>query len=126
MDAIHLEDLAFYAFHGVHDEEARLGQRFVIDLTCWLDLTLPATSDRYRDTVCYGSLTGAIEQVVTASRFHLIERLAGAIAEAVFRADERIKRVRVRVHKPGAPLPIAAGRVSVEITRDRPAPAGRD
>ena len=27
MDAIHLQDLAFYAYHGVHAEEARLGQR---------------------------------------------------------------------------------------------------
>lgn len=121
MDAIHLEDLAFFAFHGLHDEEARLGQRFIVDVTCWADLAPAAASDSYPDTVCYAGLTQAIEQAVTQTRFNLIERLAGAIAEAIFAADERIERARVRVHKPGAPLPIAAGKVSVEITRDRPA-----
>lgn len=121
MDAIHLEDLAFYAFHGLHAEEARLGQRFHVDLTCWLDLSKASASDEYSDTVCYGTLTKAIEKTVTESRFYLIERLAGAIADAAFGVDGRIERIRVRVHKPGAPLPIASGRVSVEIIRERPA-----
>lgn len=121
MDAIHLQDLAFYAFHGLHEEEARLGQRFIVDLTCRLDLTAPSLSDRYEETVCYATLTRTIEKVVTGSRFKLIERLAGAIAEAVLAADERIREISVRVHKPGAPLPIAAGRVSVAITRTRTA-----
>ncbi|GGB58334.1 7,8-dihydroneopterin aldolase [Roseibium aquae] len=120
MDAIHLEDLAFYAYHGVYDEEARLGQRFHVDLTCWLDLKAASTSDAYGDTVCYGSLAKAVEQTVTTTRFNLIERLAGAVAETLFGADERIQKVRVRIHKPGAPLPIPAGRVSVEILRNRP------
>ncbi|MCA1244515.1 dihydroneopterin aldolase [Stappia stellulata] len=119
MDAIHLQDLAFYAYHGVHAEEARLGQRFQVDLTCHVDLSEASASDRYEDTVCYGLLTETVERVVTTSRFQLIERLAGAIADAVLDCDARIESVRVRVHKPGAPLPIASGRVSVEISRAR-------
>lgn len=120
MDAIHLEDLAFFAFHGLHDEEARLGQRFIVDATCWADLGQASISDSYPDTVCYATLTRAIEQAVTQTRFNLVERVAGAIAEAIFNADSRIERTRVRVYKPGAPLPIASGKVSVEITRTRP------
>ena len=120
MDAIHLEDLAFFAFHGLHDEEARLGQRFIVDVTCWADLGQAALSDSYPDTVCYAGLTQAIEKAVTQTRFNLIERLAAVIADAIFAADGRIERTRVKVHKPGAPLPIAAGKVSVEITRSRP------
>ena len=119
MDAIHLEDLAFYAYHGVHDEEARLGQRFHIDLSCDIDLAKVSRSDAYADTVCYGLLVKTVEDVVTKSRFRLIEKLAGAIADSVLDADARITKVRVRVHKPGAPLPIASGRVSVELTRVR-------
>ncbi|WP_108659861.1 dihydroneopterin aldolase [Acuticoccus kandeliae] len=121
MDAIYLDDLAFYAFHGVFDEESRLGQRFVVDLVCWLDLGPASREDAYALTVDYGTITEAVGRVVTQSRFKLIERLAGAIAEAVFATDARIEKVKVRVHKPGAPIPIASGRVSVEIVRDRPA-----
>lgn len=120
MDAIHLEDLVFYAFHGVFEEETRLGQRFHVDLTCWLDLSLASQTDDYTDTVCYGALTKAVETAVTQTRFKLIERLAAAVADAIFDVDERIQRARVRIHKPGAPLPIATGKVSVEVMRDRP------
>lgn len=118
MDRIILEDLNFYAFHGVHDEEARLGQRFIVDLTVWADLSRAAASDRYEDAICYAHLTRTVEDVVTSGRFNLIERLAEVIAAAVL-DDARIERVQVRVHKPGAPLPLASGRVSVEIERAR-------
>lgn len=119
MDRIILEDLAFYAFHGVHDEEARLGQRFHVDLTAWADLSEAVASDRYQDTICYASLVKTIEEVVTGSRFNLIERLAGAIADAVLSFDLRIATVDVRVHKPGAPLPLSTGKVSVALKRSR-------
>lgn len=121
MDAIHLEDLSFFAYHGVYDEEARLGQRFQVDLTCWLDLSAACQSDDYDQTVCYASLAKAVEKTVTTTRFNLIERLAAAVCETLFQADGRISRTRVRIHKPGAPLPVATGKVSVEIIRDRPA-----
>ncbi|MBO6756210.1 MAG: dihydroneopterin aldolase [Roseibium sp.] len=121
MDAIHLNGLVFHAYHSVHDEEARLGQRFHVDLTCWLDLGPASHSDRYSDTVCYASLAKRVEEVVTGTRYHLIERLAGAVADALFDTDSRIQKVRVRIHKPGAPLPIASGQVSVEILRNKPA-----
>lgn len=120
MDRIILEDLAFYAFHGVHDEEARLGQRFHVDLTVWADLARAVESDHYDDTICYASLAQTVEKVVTGRRFNLIESLAGAIAEAVLAFDARIGKVELRVHKPGAPLPLASGRVSVALTRERP------
>lgn len=121
MDAIHLQDLVFYAYHGLHDEEERLGQRFHVDVTCWLDLSGAAETDDYAGTVCYGALVKAMETVVTQNRFKLIERLAAAVADGIFAVDDRIEKARVRIHKPGAPLPIATGRVSVEIERNRPA-----
>ncbi|OKL42808.1 dihydroneopterin aldolase [Pseudovibrio exalbescens] len=126
MDAIHLEDLSFFGFHGLYEEEAKLGQRFIVDLTCWADLGEACISDRYEDTICYGTLAKTVEEVVTKTRFHLIERLAAAICEAVFQQDTKIQRIRVRLRKPSAPVPVHSGHFSVEITRDRvdmPSPA---
>jgi 7,8-dihydroneopterin aldolase/epimerase/oxygenase len=119
MERIILEDLAFYAFHGVLDEEARLGQRFHVDLTVWADLAKAVESDRYDDTICYAALVKTIEGVVTGNRFNLIERLAGAIADAVLEFDARIDTVELRIHKPGAPLPLSTGRVSIALKRSR-------
>ncbi|AXS40853.1 dihydroneopterin aldolase [Breoghania sp. L-A4] len=119
MERIILEDLAFYAFHGVHDEEARLGQRFHVDMTVHADLSKAVASDHYADTICYASLVKTIEEVVTGGRFNLIERLAGAIADAVLAVDPRIDTVDIRVHKPGAPLPLSTGHVSIALTKSR-------
>lgn len=119
MDAIHLEDLAFFAYHGLYDEEAKLGQRFHVDLTCWLDLQKVCETDEYADTVCYASLLKTVETAVTETRFKMIERLAAQVIEAVFESDVRIQRVRIRIHKPSAPLPVPTGKVSVELLRDR-------
>ncbi len=121
MDVIHLEDLSFFAHHGLYDEENRLGQRFQVDLSCWLDLSEASVTDDYATTVCYASLVKVVETVVTTTRFNLVERLAGEIASEVLANSAKIERVRVRVYKPGAPLPVATGKVSVEITRERAA-----
>ncbi len=120
MDAIHLEDLAFFAYHGLFAEEAKLGQRFHIDLTCWVDLQKVSETDEYADTVCYASLVKTVETAVTETRFKMIERLAAQVIEAIFESDERIQKIRIRVHKPSAPLPVPTGKVSVELLRDRP------
>ncbi|MBN8915916.1 MAG: dihydroneopterin aldolase, partial [Rhizobiales bacterium] len=40
-DRLFLRQLPFYARHGVYDAERELGQRFIIDVDCWLD-TRPA------------------------------------------------------------------------------------
>ena len=119
MERIILEDLAFFAFHGVLDEEASLGQRFHVDLTVWADLSKAVDSDQYADTICYASLVKTVEQVVTGGRFNLIERLAGAIADAVLDYDTRVETVEIRVHKPGAPLPLSTGQVSIALKRSR-------
>lgn len=118
---IFLEGLSFFAFHGLFEEEAKLGQRFVIDLICWADFDKATHSDAYEDTICYGTLAKTVEKVVTESRFNLLERLAGAICEAVFAMDARISKITVKVTKPSAPVPVHAGSFGVEVTRNRAA-----
>lgn len=117
---IYLEGLSFFAFHGLFAEEAKLGQRFIVDLTCWADFEKATHSDDYEDTVCYGTLAKTVEAVVTQSRFNLLERLAGAICEAVFDMDAKISKITVKVNKPSAPVPVHVGGFAVEITRERP------
>lgn len=119
MDRIILEGLTFYAYHGVYEEETNLGQRFIIDIECGLDLENVSRSDNIGDSINYMSITRTVETVVTENKFRLIERLAGAILEALFNLDSRILEQRIRIYKPSAPLQISSGTVSVELTRNR-------
>ena len=52
-DTIFVTGLLIHAHHGVMEHEAKVGQRFVLDLELTLDLTAGSRSDRLADTVSY-------------------------------------------------------------------------
>lgn len=52
-DKLVLRGLRFHGFHGVKLEEKKLGQKFVIDVDVWLDLSDAGKSDDISDTVSY-------------------------------------------------------------------------
>jgi dihydroneopterin aldolase len=118
-DRILVHRIAVYAYHGVHAEEAKLGQRFYISLDCRLDLREAGAHDDWSQTVCYGRLTEIVNAVACGRRFGLIEALAEAVADEILAAFNRVEAVIVRVDKPSAPVPAIIDGVTVEITRRR-------
>jgi dihydroneopterin aldolase len=118
-DRILLTGLRVRGRHGVLAHEAEVGQVFVVDLELVLDLAPAGRSDDLAGTVDYGSLAGRVAEVVGGRPRRLLEAVAEDVARLVL-ADERVRRVRVRITKPQAPLPVDAT-VAVEITRDREA-----
>ncbi|WP_316861735.1 dihydroneopterin aldolase [uncultured Cohaesibacter sp.] len=119
MDRIILRDLAFFAYHGVYEEEASLGQRFYFDLDCYLDLRAAGRSDDESQTVRYDHIARHVEVIVTKRRFKLIEALAEAVAQDLLFSFETLQQVRIKVRKPEAPIPAIVKDIAVEITRDR-------
>ncbi|GAA2247833.1 dihydroneopterin aldolase [Herbiconiux moechotypicola] len=120
LDILTLTGLEVFAHHGVFDFERENGQRFVIDVALWLDTTAAAAGDALAETVHYGELAVEISESVAADPVDLIETLAERVATLVL-AHRPVQRVRVVVHKPGAPIPVPFTDVSVTITRSRPA-----
>jgi dihydroneopterin aldolase len=118
-DRIILSRLAVYAHHGVHQEEAKLGQRFYISVTCAVDLSPAGRSDDYEQALCYGSLTDVVHVCATGRRFSLIEALAEAVAAEVLQRFPAIDAVTVRVEKPSAPIAHMIDGIAVEIERAR-------
>ncbi|MEN2738492.1 dihydroneopterin aldolase [Microbacterium sp. X-17] len=118
LDEIALTGLRVRGFHGVFEHERREGQDFVVDLVLHLDTRPAAASDDVADTVHYGELAEEVAAVVAGDPVDLIETLAQRIADAVL-AHARAQRVRVTVHKPHAPIPLAFADVSVTIVREK-------
>ncbi len=118
-DKIVLSGLEFFGYHGVYEEEGRLGARFVVDVELTLALT---AADSIKETVDYGKVYRLVESAVTGQRYRLIEALANRIVELILAEEDRVDAVRVRVHKPHAPLPGVFRDVYVEVTRERGAP----
>ena len=119
-DHITLRGLVFYGYHGVNEEETRLGQRFGVDLTVWLDLEAAARSDDVADTVSYAALYKLVRAEVEGEPSKLLEHLAARILRGVLLSDRRIERVRVVLTKPNPPLKGSAlGEAAVSMERGR-------
>jgi dihydroneopterin aldolase len=118
-DRIVLKDLQVFAHHGVLAEEKKLGQRFAVDVTAFLDLGPAGRSDDYKKTVCYDALTKLVLETVTTRRFYLIEAAAEAVAGAILSAFPPIERVVIEIRKPAAAIDAVFDHVGVVIERSR-------
>jgi dihydroneopterin aldolase len=119
-DRIFLEGLVFYAYHGVHPEEKRLGQRFIVDIAFTRDLRTAGTTDDLTQTTSYSDVYRAARAIIEGGPYDLIETVAERIAAAVLAADEAVEDARVTVRKPEVPMKGSILRaVGVEVYRTR-------
>lgn len=115
-DRILLQGVQFYGYHGVHEEERRLGQRFLVDVELRLDLSGAASEDNVSAGVDYSRVHALVLEIGTRQQFRLLETLATRIAAAILERFP-IQGVTVRATKPSPPLPGVLTGVSAEVTR---------
>lgn len=82
-DRIELRGLTVHGRHGVYDHERVAGQRFVIDVTVWIDLAEAANSDDLADTYDYVRLASRAAEIVAGPPRKLIETVGAEIADHV-------------------------------------------
>jgi len=117
-DHVFVQGLVLHGFHGVHAEETRLGQKFVLDIDCQVDIADAVAGDDYAQAVCYGGLCD-VAVAISAQPCKLIETLASRIADAVLARYPTVSQVAVTVQKPSAPLPHPLRHVGARIERIR-------
>ncbi|AHC51403.1 folate biosynthesis protein [Sulfolobus acidocaldarius SUSAZ] len=113
---ISIEDLRLYTIIGINPQEKEMRQEVSIDVHYWADLREGAKSDLLPETVDYKVLKKEIISYVENSSFNLLESLAYRLSKVVLQ-DNRIKKVVVKVGKPGALS--RAKNVSVEVRAKR-------
>jgi dihydroneopterin aldolase len=118
-DTIFVKGLVIHARHGVMDHETEVGQRFVIDLELYSDLSESSRTDHLSDTVSYANVVTTAVSAFKNTNYKLLERAAGAVADAILAAFPRIRAVKVTVHKPHAPIAAIFEDVGVVLTRTR-------
>lgn len=118
-DTIFITGVVIHARHGVMDHETEVGQRFVIDLELSIDLSDSSRTDRLVDTVSYSSVVTTATAAFRGANYKLLERAAGAVADAILAAFSRVSAIKVTVHKPHAPIAAIFEDVGVVLTRTR-------
>lgn len=112
---ITLKNCAFFARHGVHDEEEFLGQQFFVDAELDVEQGQALVDDSIDDTVHYGIAFTEIEKIITGRRRYLIEALALEVATTLCSRFPQIRRAKISIRKPNAPVPGVLDYVEVTV-----------
>ena len=118
-DRIILKDLGFYGYHGVFPEEAKLGQRFFIDLEIGTDLTAAGESDDLSIAISYADIYDVVKLSFETQRMNLLEAVANNIVEALFQSFQGVSWIILRIRKPEAPIAMVRGEAAIELHRVR-------
>lgn len=118
MDYIHLNEMAFYGYHGALQEETKLGQRFRVTVSLATNLQEAGKTDNLDKTVNYAEVYELVEKIVAGEPVKLIETVAEKIAnEVLTHFSDKVTGVRVLLIKPDPPIRGHYHSVSVDITR---------
>ncbi len=118
LDQLHINGIRCFGYTGFLPEENKLGQWFAVNLTFWLDLSRASISDELEDCLDYRGVIETVTTLVQTQVFKTVERLAGAIAEALLDLGQ-FTRVKVCLTKESPPIPHFHGHVTIELIRDR-------
>jgi len=118
MYRVFIQNLEFYAHHGVPAEERVIGHRYVVSLDMQVDGNATQT-DNVHDTVDYGEVASVLFDVATGRQFKTIERVAQGVGDALLARYPRIQSVEVRLSKRLPPAPMIAEMAGVVINVSR-------
>ena len=113
---IKLINMQFYGFHGVLEEETRLGQAFQADVIIYIPDSIQ--EDILERTIDYAGVYSIIKNMIENETYKLIEMLATKIADKLYNTyQKQINRVIIRIRKPAAPIKGILDFAEVEIDR---------
>jgi len=117
MDKVFIKELRVRGILGIHDWERVTPREIVISVTLYTDTRKAARSDDIVDCVDYSATAKKIRAHAESAGRMTVEALANDIARLCLE-DTMVRKVLVRVEKPGAVAESAS--VGVEIERARP------
>ena len=95
--------MKFYAYHGVLEQERRVGNTFVVDLTLTAPLEKVVQSDQLEDTINYAEVYELTKQEMNIPS-QLLEHVAGRICRALRHHFPQIEQIEIRVSKLNPPF----------------------
>lgn len=119
MDTIFIQGLQTQAIIGIYDWERAQSQPLIFDVDMHLPIAAAAQSDAIGDTVDYKQVADELIELVSNSRFELLESLCEAMCQHILNTHLAVQTVRLRVSKPQA-VP-EASTVGLIIQRHRKA-----
>lgn len=111
---ISLEQMRFYAYHGVLEQERRVGNHFEVSLTVEASVAQSLSSDALEDTINYALLHQVVaEEMAVPSE--LLEHVVGRMARRLFDEFAMIEGLDLRLSKCNPPFGGDVQRATVRL-----------
>ena len=114
MGLIAIEGMEFHAFHGLLEEEQKIGGRFAVDILIETNFSEAARADDIRGTVNYQEIYNLVKKEM-ALPSKLIEHVAQRILKTILDKIQDIDQLEVKVIKYRPPVNGVIEKVSVVL-----------
>ena len=113
-DSIFLDNVRLYAFHGVVEQERRVGGWFSVSLRVHYNFERAMETDSVDDTISYADLFEIVKREMSQPS-KLLEHVAGRIAKAVRTAFPAVTTIDLWVTKENPPMGAECQGACVEL-----------
>lgn len=111
---IFIDQLHLYAFHGVMEQERRVGAEYTVFARVHYNINEALNSDDVADTLNYAELCAIVkEQMAQPSK--LLEHVAGRICKAIFDRFPQATAVDLKLTKLNPPMGADCNGAGVEV-----------
>ena len=111
---IFLRQVRFHAYHGVLEQERRVGNDYVINVVAECDFTHAMLTDELEDTVSYADIYCVVkEEMAIPSK--LLEHVAGRIGERLFNEFPSLQSLDISIMKVNPPFGADCEGAGVEV-----------
>ncbi len=115
LTSINITGLETYGYHGLFEEERRLGQKFTFDISATLREVRTHRGDDLECSVRYDAVVDEAVQISASTKFQTLEALSETIAMGLLRRFSLMESVTVAVAKSSPPIAHAIEQVGVQV-----------
>lgn len=112
--SIFIDQLRLHAYHGVMEQERRVGADFLVTLRVHYYIIKAMESDDVSDTVNYAELYELVKEEM-AQPSNLLEQVAGRISRRIFQRFPQATAVDLRMTKLNPPMGADCQGAGVEL-----------
>ena len=113
MGIIKVHDIKIHTNHGCMEEEAKIGNDYIVNAVVKTDLDLSAQADDLKDTVDYVAIYNIVFEEMKI-RAKLLETVVQRIIDRILKEHKSVEEGTIEVQKLNPPIGGNVGYVSVE------------
>lgn len=115
---IFLQDIHFHAFHGVFEQERKVGNDFRIDIKLTYDITKACLTDNLDETISYADVYQILKEEMDKPSL-LLEHVAHRIVQHLFESLQGVDEIYLCLAKRNPPMGADIKEAGIEMTCKR-------